>query len=244
MAGGVVDRAKTLIGDGRYDEAIALLDEHLASDGADARARRWLANAYYENGDYPAAERELHILVSLPTPSARDQFTLARSLEKQGRVDEARHWMAAAAQTDPKWELPRKHLRRLNTPTTSGHVPGEAATPIARATPPTAHAQSAPPRQRELSQLVLPSDDGQVDEYRKWGQAQWWTQNWYSLPRSVRIVKAAGIVICGLLTIVIMGWIGFVGYRLFTAPNPPGFPEPGAHASAPAMATTQPREDT
>jgi tetratricopeptide (TPR) repeat protein len=243
MAGDSVDRAKILIGDRRYKEAIALLDEHLSSDGTDARARRWLANAYYESGDYAEAEEELHILVALPTPSAPDRFTLARSLEKQGRVDEARHWMAAAAQVDPKWELPRKHLKRLNTPTTSQNSPGEAAPHTPQTNQPTAHAQNAPPRQKELSELVLPSDRAQVEEYRTWGRAQWWTQNWYSLPLPVRIVKGTGFVLSSVLLIAIFIGVGYGFFRLFTSPPiPPGSPASAAHARTPAMTTTRPPE--
>ena len=234
MASASVIQAQKLIGERRFAEAIELLREHLATEGTDALARSWLANAYYESGNYPAAENELLILVARPQPSSRDQFTLGRALEKQGRLDEAKHWIAAAAATDPDFTLAKEHLKRLMTPP-SWPVPQA----LQQATTPTPQQQPTAPVQAPLSELVLPSSAEQVEEYRRWGRTEWWTQNWYGLPLPVRILRAVGVAISLLVLIGLLIFIPYVFYNVFTRDQgpPPGFPSTITQARPPGLPT-------
>ncbi len=81
--------AQALYREGRVDEALPLFEQLCAKDRRDAEAWGTLGMIHAGRGDYPAAEARFRHLAALRPDSADAHYNLARSLELQGKYDEA-----------------------------------------------------------------------------------------------------------------------------------------------------------
>jgi cytochrome c-type biogenesis protein CcmH/NrfG len=196
----LISDAKRLVADGRAEQAIGLLRQHLARSGDDHAARNMLAYALFSDGDFQAAEAEYRTMVARPDPDPRDQFSLGRTLERQGRHEEARAWIAAAAARGLKAAV-------------DDQAPRAPSAPAPR--PPE-------PRPGPLSELGIPQDEEELDRFTRLLRARakqdWWTQHWYSIPWGVRLAHVVALV-------AILAFTGWVFLNLLAAietrPTPP-----------------------
>jgi tetratricopeptide (TPR) repeat protein len=195
--------AKRLVADGRPEQAIGLLRQHLARSGDDHAARNLLAYALFCDGDLQAAEAEYRTMVARPDPDARDQLSLGRTLECQGRLEEARAWIAAAAASGLK----------------------AAVDDQVRLTQPAPSLQAPEPKPGPLSELGIPQNEEELDRFTRLLRARakqdWWTQNWYSIPWGLRLAYVIALV-------AILAFTGWVFANLLagieTHPTPPTLP--------------------
>jgi tetratricopeptide (TPR) repeat protein len=200
--------AKRLIDDGRTEQAIGLLKHHIEQSGDDHAARNMLAYALFCDGDLQAAEAQYRTMVARPDPDPRDQFSLGRTLERQGRLEEARAWIAAAAASGLKAAVADQ--ARLAQPAPSPRPPE--------------------PKPGPLSELGIPQSEEELDRFTRLLRARakqdWWTQNWYSIPWGVRLAY----VIAPLAILAFTGWV-FVNLleAIATRPTTPTLPA-NAHA--------------
>jgi tetratricopeptide (TPR) repeat protein len=202
--------ARRLIDDGRAKQAIGLLNKHLEQFGDDHAARNMLAYAHFRDGDLPAAEAQYRTMVARPAPDPRDQLSLGRTLERQGRLEEAKTWIAAAAASGLKTAVD-EHAR-LNRPAPS--------------------LRPAQPTQGPLTELGIPQSEEELDRYTRLLRARakqdWWTQNWYSFPWGMRLVY----VVSMLAILAFMVWV-------FTnLADPPSLPRGTTAAAAAHVLST------
>ena len=203
MASEVLSEGRRLIDDGRTEQAIALLNQHLEQSGDDHAARNMLAFAHFRDGDLQAAEVQYRAMVARPDPDPRDQLSLGRTLERQGRLEEAKPWITAAAASGLK----------------------QAVDDQARLFRPAPSLRPAEPRQGPLSELGIPQSDEELDRFTRLLRARakqdWWTQHWYSIPWGVRVAHAIALL-------AILAFMGFVFANLWeaiqTRPTPPTLP--------------------
>jgi hypothetical protein len=112
----VTARANQLITGGRLEEATRLLENHLNVVPTDHVARSLLGLAAFNGGNYPRAEAVYRTMASLPTRDPRACYSLGITLERLGRIEEARHWLGVAVTADPSFNRARNDLARLSTP--------------------------------------------------------------------------------------------------------------------------------
>jgi tetratricopeptide (TPR) repeat protein len=181
----LVSDAKRLIDDGRVEEAIGLLKQHLEQSDDDHDAHNMLAYAFFCDGDLQAAEAEYRTMVARPDPDPRDKLSLGRTLERQGRLDEAKAWIASAAASGLQAAVDDQ--ARLAQPAPSPRPPE--------------------PKPGPLSELGIPQTEEELDRFTRLLRARakqdWWTQNWYSIPWGVRLAH----VIALLAILAFTGWV-------------------------------------
>ena len=185
MTSKLLTDAKRLIDDGRTEQAIALLEDHLEQSGDDHAVRNMLAYAHFRDGDLQAAESEYRTMVARHNPDPRDQLSLGRTLERQGRLEEAKAWLAAAAASGLQAAV--EDQARLAQPAPSPRPPEPTPGP--------------------LSELGIPQTEEELDRFTRLLRARakedWWTQNWYSIPWGVRVAH----VIALLAILAFTGWV-------------------------------------
>jgi len=219
VASTLLSDAKRLIDDGRTEQAIGLLNRHLEQAGDDHAARNMLAYALFRGGDLQAAEAEYRTMVAGPEPDPRDQLSLGRTLERQGRLEEAKAWIAAAAASG--LEAAAVDQARLAQAAPSLRPPERSQGP--------------------LSELGIPQSEEELERFTRLFRARakqdWWTQNWYSIPWGMRLAHA-------ITLLAILAFIGWVFVNLWAAietrPTPPELPA-NVHVlsrSAPTAPTT------
>jgi hypothetical protein len=133
-------------------------------------------------------------MVAVPKPDPRDQYSLGRSLEQQGKIEEARIWIGAAAAADPAFTQAIADRDRL-THTSSVSPPRRHPQPG----PAPALGQSLP--QVPMTELGIPRTEEELENFTKLLRARakqdWWTHNWYRIPwplRVLHIVLLLGVV--------------------------------------------------
>lgn len=97
------ERASLLFEEKRYTEAAPLLAGLVAEFPEHVAARLLLARAYYHSAQLGRAERELRAVIAAAPVEAYAHLMLGRTLQRQGRADEAAAWlrMAGALTGDP-----------------------------------------------------------------------------------------------------------------------------------------------
>jgi len=105
-----VTEAMALIGDGKNDEAITLLNSELERNPSSSKVYVALGIAYLEKGDYALSKANLEKSLSLNSSSIPAQFTLAMLYEKE------KNYTQAAAEWKNVLKLsPDKNLKILAT---------------------------------------------------------------------------------------------------------------------------------
>jgi hypothetical protein len=185
-----------------------------------------LAYAHYQTGNYAQAEAVYRVMVAGPNPDPRDEYNLGRTLEKQGKLGEATHWIGAAAAADPGFTRAVNDLNRLTAGRSVAPPPPHRSSPR-----PQSHSGAAKSPLDKLSRsdkdfnsLIIPGDDERLQAYveraNKKALADWWTSNWFGIPWPVRvgglIVRIINYTLMAVLLIVvlyfwIMGMTGRLG---------------------------------
>ena len=190
----MITQAKQLIDNGRPEDAIDMLEEHLEGAPDDHVARNLLAFAHYQGGDFAAAESVYRTMVARPDPDPRNQYSLGRALEAQGKVGEARAWIDAAAAAGLERAIADRD--RLAKSAVAQPAAGSAAAPA-----------STPVKHVPLTELGIPQTEQELTEYthllRERAKQDWWTQNWYSIPWGVRLAQVVALV----AILAFMGWV-------------------------------------
>jgi tetratricopeptide (TPR) repeat protein len=122
--------ARRHIAEGRLQDATQVLERHLASAPDDHVARGLLGIAAFDAGDYAKAEVVYREQASLPRPEPRALFRLGVTLERQGRIGDARHWIGAAVEADPAFTEARNALARLTPASASPPHSPQQRTPV------------------------------------------------------------------------------------------------------------------
>ncbi|MFJ3219422.1 tetratricopeptide repeat protein [Kitasatospora sp. NPDC086801] len=83
-----------------YADAARMLEGVLAEEPANLSVRLLLARSYYHSAQLGRAEAELHRILDIDPAEDYARLMLGRTLERQGRAEEARpHLRLAAAMT-------------------------------------------------------------------------------------------------------------------------------------------------
>jgi cytochrome c-type biogenesis protein CcmH/NrfG len=211
--------AEQLIANGRYAQAIQVLQRHLSVAPTDRRARHLLGLAAFNAGDYGAAEQAFRALASLPNPNPRSLYSLGLALERQGRVQEARRWVGAAVAVDPTFTKAQDHLAKLSR--AAPKRPPRVEPPRAAWNVPNLGARSGrvPPRRQRarepsrLSELQIPSDRADLKKYEELRRAKarvdYKIDNWSAIPLGLRVL----FIVFTLCLVVAMAFGVFTGMK-------------------------------
>ncbi|WP_405584674.1 tetratricopeptide repeat protein [Streptomyces sp. NBC_01190] len=90
------ERAGMLFGERKYADAAAVLVDVVAEFPEQVAARMLLARAYYHSAQLRRAERELRAVIERDPVEHYAHLMLGRTLERQGRKDEAAPWLRLA----------------------------------------------------------------------------------------------------------------------------------------------------
>jgi tetratricopeptide (TPR) repeat protein len=199
-----VPRAKRLIEEGRYETAVELLEAHLSEADQDHVARGFLAYAHYKGGNYGSAEGVYRVMVAGPSATPRDQYSLGRALERQGKIAEATHWIGAAAAADPGLTEARADYERLSRASDAAIRPANRR-PADHPSPPQ---PPAAPSGLPATVLGVPRTEQELEAftepYRAQAKMAWWTEHWHAIPWGVRVFQ----IVFGLLILAFMVYVG------------------------------------
>lgn len=107
-------RAMLLVYDGRYREAIPILEKLLARDSHNLLARRDLGASYLELRQYEKALRNLNQVALAAPGDYMTQYEVGIANENLGRKAEARRHIAAACKIAPEAAQCQVELKKLN----------------------------------------------------------------------------------------------------------------------------------
>lgn len=107
-------RAMLFVYDGRYREAIPILEKLLASDRHNLLARRDLGASYLELRQYAKALRNLDLVAKAAPGDYMTQYELGIADEYLGRKAEAQRHIAAACKIAPEAAQCQAELKKLN----------------------------------------------------------------------------------------------------------------------------------
>jgi tetratricopeptide (TPR) repeat protein len=106
-------RAQSLIDGAAWQQAEAELTRMTTANAADAQAWHLLGTLHYRRAAYPEAERAFRNRLALAPQNPIAHYSLAITLEKTGRLDEAKLLLRAALELDPGLAEARAHLERI-----------------------------------------------------------------------------------------------------------------------------------
>lgn len=97
--------------------AAKLLEPIVAAEPGNASVRQLLARAYFQSAQLVRAEEQLRALLELDPSDHYAHHVLGRTLERQGRPEEARRSLRIAAAMRPDNDDYQKALRRVEART-------------------------------------------------------------------------------------------------------------------------------
>lgn len=123
MADGRVQLAEKMITARSYGPAINVLQQHLRQQPDDARARSLLGLAAYRSGDDAAAVEAFRAVLAIRPDDVPTLYNLGRTLERLGRVTEARPLIERAATLGPTYRPAVDWLARSTETPPGPHRP-------------------------------------------------------------------------------------------------------------------------
>jgi tetratricopeptide (TPR) repeat protein len=111
---GHVKQAKEMIDAGNTSAAVQVLDPYLHKHPQDAEALYWYATALYRSKDNNNAEKAFRRLVTEAPKDDRASYGLAITLIRLNRLEDARYWLQATLNLNPKLDRARKSLEELD----------------------------------------------------------------------------------------------------------------------------------
>jgi len=153
---------KSLFQQGRYAEAIPLLQAELAADPKDISTRVFLAASYAQSGRDAEALAEFTKLTELDPNNPQHHGNLGIAYETAGNIEKAKEQFEKALALNANYQMARQHLEALNPPPPpAASAPPRKADAIRRAPSTIAPGGASAPQPVPFPEEIQPPMPGQ-----------------------------------------------------------------------------------